>query len=97
MIHASQRERHEVDCKKCEDKPGKMSRCDWFDTTRPFLLSLENPDDPTHDVARNSYNFARIRRAFEFGSQVRHSDILLVAQISDPGAAARVDGNPRVR
>jgi DNA polymerase sigma len=40
------------------------SERDWADAKRPFLLSIENPLDVTHDVGANSWNIFRVRRAF---------------------------------
>jgi hypothetical protein len=34
-----------------------------FDYSRPFLLSIENPLEPSMDVGRNSYNVARVQQA----------------------------------
>ena len=75
VCQTGQKARHAMECTKCKGPSGRRehgnaARCDWFDSTRPFLLSLENPDDPTFDVGRNSYNFPRVRRAMEFASQV---------------------------
>ena len=36
----------------------------WADGARPFLLSVENPADPTADVGKNSWGIPRVRRAF---------------------------------
>jgi DNA polymerase sigma len=36
----------------------------FYDYARPFLLSVENPLEPTMDVGRNSFNVQRIQRAF---------------------------------
>ncbi|EJF66211.1 hypothetical protein DICSQDRAFT_152192 [Dichomitus squalens LYAD-421 SS1] len=33
----------------------------WFDYREPRLLSIEDPGDPTNDISRGSYNFARVR------------------------------------
>lgn len=37
----------------------------WFDSNRPWLLSIENPVDPTTDVGKNSWAVQRVRRAFQ--------------------------------
>ncbi len=34
-----------------------------YDYARPFLLSIENPLEPSMDVGRNSYNVARVQQA----------------------------------
>ena len=36
-----------------------------FDPSRPFLLSVENPDSPELDVGRNAYGIVRVRKAFD--------------------------------
>mmetsp|Transcript_13322 Transcript_13322/g.40395 ORF Transcript_13322/g.40395 Transcript_13322/m.40395 type:complete len:650 (-) Transcript_13322:311-2260(-) len=38
----------------------------WLDEDRPWLLSVENPIDSTHDVGANAYNFRSVRRACAF-------------------------------
>ena len=35
----------------------------WLNRNRPYLLALENPLDPEHDVGANSYNILSVRRA----------------------------------
>jgi non-canonical poly(A) RNA polymerase PAPD5/7 len=42
----------------------KRSR-NWFNPARPNLLAIENPDDDKLDVGKNSYNYHRVRRAFD--------------------------------
>lgn len=39
-------------------------------TIRPGLLHVQNPDDPTHDMGRNSFLLPKIRRAFEHAHQL---------------------------
>jgi len=36
-----------------------------YDPNRPFLLSVENPDEPSLDVGRNAYNIVKVRKAFD--------------------------------
>ncbi|KAH9931703.1 uncharacterized protein BXZ73DRAFT_90121 [Epithele typhae] len=36
----------------------------WFNVSEPRLLSIEDPGDPTNDISRGSYNFARVRTTF---------------------------------
>lgn len=33
----------------------------WFDYREPRLLSIEDPGDPSNDISRGSYNFARVK------------------------------------
>jgi hypothetical protein len=35
----------------------------WFNDERPWLMSVENPIDSTHDVGANAFNFRSVRRA----------------------------------
>ncbi|TYZ54025.1 hypothetical protein PybrP1_003959 [[Pythium] brassicae (nom. inval.)] len=42
----------------------------WSDWNRPTLLLVENPNEPTVDVGKNSFNVATVRRAFDFARQV---------------------------
>ena len=37
----------------------------WGNPARPWLLAVENPDDVSHDVGRNSYAVNRVRQAFD--------------------------------
>ena len=55
---------------------------DWFDASRPTLLSIENPHDPGMDMGKNSYFMGKVRRAFEHGRQV------MQALMSDDGCGA---------
>jgi non-canonical poly(A) RNA polymerase PAPD5/7 len=41
----------------------KMKR-QWMDTRNLFKLSVENPQDPTMDLGRGSYNIRKVQRAF---------------------------------
>ena len=36
-----------------------------FDPGRPWLLSVENPDNPAIDVGKNAYGIVRVRKAFD--------------------------------
>ena len=42
----------------------------WFNANRPYLLSIENPLDPNHDVGSNSYLILRVRKALQFAYQI---------------------------
>ena len=37
--------------------------------SRPNLIAVENPDDTSFDVGKNSYNIGRVKRAFEHAHQ----------------------------
>jgi non-canonical poly(A) RNA polymerase PAPD5/7 len=41
----------------------------WANAGRPYLLSIENPLDPSHDVGANSYLIMRVRKALQFAYQ----------------------------
>ncbi|KAJ6792418.1 non-canonical poly(A) RNA polymerase PAPD5 isoform X1 [Iris pallida] len=36
----------------------------FFNSQRPYLLSVEDPQAPENDIGRNSYNFFKVRSAF---------------------------------
>lgn len=36
----------------------------FFDTKKPHLLTVEDPQAPTNDIAKNSFNFQKVRFAF---------------------------------
>ncbi|KAL6766404.1 TRF4 [Auxenochlorella protothecoides x Auxenochlorella symbiontica] len=44
----------------------KKSASGFYSSERPYLLAVEDPCDPTNDLARNSYNISRVRAAFEY-------------------------------
>ena len=48
----------------------------WSDPGRPFLLAIEDPQDPTNDLGRNSYGVRQIKSAFE------HAFTLLTAPVA---------------
>jgi non-canonical poly(A) RNA polymerase PAPD5/7 len=41
----------------------------WFNANRPYLLSIENPLDASHDVGANSYLIMRVRKSLQFAYQ----------------------------
>ena len=43
---------------------------DWFNESRPNLISLEDPQDAENDVGKNSYNYSQLRSAFEYAHQL---------------------------
>eukprot|EP00629_Pelagomonadales_sp_RCC1024_P011862 CAMPEP_0119281306 /NCGR_PEP_ID=MMETSP1329-20130426/24458_1 /TAXON_ID=114041 /ORGANISM="Genus nov. species nov., Strain RCC1024" /LENGTH=391 /DNA_ID=CAMNT_0007281915 /DNA_START=104 /DNA_END=1275 /DNA_ORIENTATION=+ len=51
----------------------------WGRPDRPWLLAIENPDDVSHDVGRNSYAVNRVRQAFDHA----HRRITLAAASGD--------------
>jgi len=56
---------------------------DWFDSSRPFLLSIENPFEQGADMGKNSYLISRVRKAFEHGKQVLQA--VIVREAESPG------------
>ena len=58
---------------------------------RPFLLAVQDPQDDTNDLGRSSYNYVRVKQAFE------HASLLLVAPLPPRpagfGASTFVDGD----
>lgn len=43
---------------------------EFYNPSRPLLLSIENPEDPSIDMGKNSFNFPKVKRAFEHAYQV---------------------------
>jgi non-canonical poly(A) RNA polymerase PAPD5/7 len=37
----------------------------WYDIWQPFLLSIEDPDDPDNDVGSNSFDIERVKEKFK--------------------------------
>ena len=54
-----------VSCRKGGGFYSKRSK-GFFNEERPYLLSVEDPNDPDNDLGRNTYNASRIRAAFEY-------------------------------
>jgi len=54
----------------------------WFDNARPSLLAIENPEDPSMDVGKNSYMSLRIKTVFE------HCFNSLIAALHDESRAS---------
>ena len=48
---------------------------------RPFMLAVEDPNEPENDLGKGSYNIPRVRQAFEFAySQVSRAACRALAQ-----------------
>ena len=41
------------------------SEKNFYDERRPFLLSIQDPQDPENDLGRNSYAWRSVKAAFE--------------------------------
>lgn len=54
-----------VSCRRGGMYYNKRSR-GFFNEERPYLLSVEDPNDVTNDLGKNSYNISRVRIAFDF-------------------------------
>lgn len=54
-----------VSCRKGGSYFNKRAK-GFFQPDRPFLYSVEDPNDPTNDLGRNSYNISRVRMAFDW-------------------------------
>ncbi|OQS02539.1 Poly(A) RNA polymerase [Thraustotheca clavata] len=50
---------------------------DWRDANRPFMLCVENPHDPSHDVAANSYDIRKVFRTFAHASRSLQAEIAI--------------------
>jgi non-canonical poly(A) RNA polymerase PAPD5/7 len=53
----------------------KKEKQGWYRPDRPNMLSIENPESPDDDLAKNSYRFQHVRSAFA------HSFYLLAAKM----------------
>lgn len=47
----------------------------WLDENRPFLVAMENPNEQSLDVGKNSYEVRTVRRAFDYARQVLTNEI----------------------
>lgn len=47
----------------------------WYDGGRPFLIAMENPNEPSLDIGKNSYEIRTVKRAFEYARQVLLNEI----------------------
>ncbi|KAG7399267.1 hypothetical protein PHYBOEH_009306 [Phytophthora boehmeriae] len=47
----------------------------WYDDSRPFLISMENPNEPSLDIGKNSYEVRTVKRSFEYARQVLQNEI----------------------
>lgn len=47
----------------------------WYDGGRPFLISMENPNEPSLDIGKNSYEIRTVKRAFDYARQVLLNEI----------------------
>ncbi|XP_020704686.1 terminal nucleotidyltransferase 4A isoform X1 [Dendrobium catenatum] len=50
----------------CKSSSTFFLKCDrgFFNTGRPYLLAIEDPQDPDNDIGKNSYNYYKVRSAF---------------------------------
>ncbi|KAE9039011.1 hypothetical protein PR001_g5461 [Phytophthora rubi] len=47
----------------------------WYDDSRPFLISMENPNEPSLDIGKNSYEMRTVKRSFEYARLVLQHEI----------------------
>ncbi|CEG48292.1 pap-associated domain-containing protein 5-like [Plasmopara halstedii] len=47
----------------------------WYDDCRPFLISIENPNEPSLDIGKNSYEMRTVKRSFDYARQVLQNEI----------------------
>lgn len=47
----------------------------WYDDNRPFLISVENPNEPSLDIGKNSYEIRTVKRSFDYARQVLTNEI----------------------
>ncbi|KAL0925699.1 hypothetical protein M5K25_004065 [Dendrobium thyrsiflorum] len=50
----------------CNSSSTFFLKCDrgFFNTERPFLLAIEDPQAPDNDIGKNSFNYYKVRSAF---------------------------------
>ncbi|KAL4152587.1 hypothetical protein PRNP1_009515 [Phytophthora ramorum] len=59
----------------------------WYDGSRPFLISMENPNEPSLDIGKNSYEMRTIKRSFDYARQVLQNEIYRHGQFNTlPGS-----------
>uniref|UniRef100_A0AAV1T4G6 polynucleotide adenylyltransferase n=1 Tax=Peronospora matthiolae TaxID=2874970 RepID=A0AAV1T4G6_9STRA len=47
----------------------------WCDAGRPFLIAMENPNEPSLDVGKNSFEIRTVQRSFDYARQVLQNEI----------------------
>ncbi|KAL3673971.1 hypothetical protein V7S43_001655 [Phytophthora oleae] len=47
----------------------------WSDAGRPFLIAMENPNEPNLDIGKNSYEMRTVKRSFDYARQVLENEI----------------------
>ncbi|RMX66052.1 hypothetical protein DD238_003956 [Peronospora effusa] len=47
----------------------------WCDAGRPFLIAMENPNEPSLDIGKNSYEMRTVKRSFDYARQVLQNEI----------------------
>lgn len=47
----------------------------WCDGGRPFLIAMENPNEPSLDIGKNSYEMRTVKRSFDYARQVLQNEI----------------------
>ncbi|KAK9907979.1 hypothetical protein WJX75_000974 [Coccomyxa subellipsoidea] len=57
-----------ISCRKGGCYFGKRSR-GMLQPDRPYMLAVEDPKDPSNDLAKGSYNIQKVRSAFDFAYQ----------------------------
>ncbi|KAI9906659.1 hypothetical protein PsorP6_004653 [Peronosclerospora sorghi] len=70
----------------------------WYDAGRPYLIAMENPNEPSLDIGKNSYEIRTVKRSFEYARQILLNEIHRHGQFnklsgSILGAIIPADGN----
>ncbi|TDH65140.1 hypothetical protein CCR75_007159 [Bremia lactucae] len=47
----------------------------WYDDGKPFLIAMENPNEPSLDIGKNSYEMRIVKRSFDYARQVLQNEI----------------------
>ncbi|EEY68032.1 Poly(A) RNA polymerase, putative [Phytophthora infestans T30-4] len=59
----------------------------WYDDGRPFLIAMENPNEPSLDIGKNSYEMRTVKRSFDYARQVLQNEIYRHGQFNTlPGS-----------
>jgi non-canonical poly(A) RNA polymerase PAPD5/7 len=59
----------------------------WYDDGRPFLISMENPNEPSLDIGKNSYEMRTVKRSFDYARQVLQNELYRHGQFNTlPGS-----------
>ena len=61
----------------------------WLDGRRPWTLSIENPENPTVDIGKNSFQIRFVRQAMEHSYHLLSGELSRISEILDGAAKKR--------